>query len=147
MARRRFNPDTIIARIETVLSEEIQQVGAAILTNVVLSTPVGDPTLWQNPNSAPPGYAGGHARRNWNVGINSIDDVEVGGIDPTGLSTIGEGQAEIELVDLNDTLNITHAVPYAQRLNRGWSLQAPEDYVESAVDIALNSQFGGREVI
>lgn len=134
--------------VEDALTREVQETSLAILTNAILATPVGDPSLWQNPGAAPPGYAGGHARRNWQVSIGGPGSVEVGGIDPSGQSAIALGQAELQLVDGGDTLYLEHTVPYSGRLNfEGWSIQAPVNYVGDAIDTALSGRQGRREVL
>lgn len=136
------------------LDEEIQEIGLAILTNVVLGTPVGNPTLWQFPESAPEGYVGGHARRNWRVAIRSPDESVVGaeGQGP------GENQARAEAIqggisiiarfNFEDRqLYITNAVPYIGRLNDGHSTQAPVNFIDKAIQAATSAPPQSREVV
>lgn len=38
-----------------------------LFTKLVKITPVGNPSLWENPNSAPKGYAGGNLKASWTI--------------------------------------------------------------------------------
>lgn len=40
-------------------------------------TPVGNPSLWKNPDAAPPGYVGGRARASWQFSQTSPVSVKV----------------------------------------------------------------------
>jgi len=141
---KKFEANETIVALDNVLAEDLQETALAALRNVVIGTPVGDPTIWQNPASAPPGYVGGHARRNWNVSIDAPTDAVVGtagrGPGKTGATNdaISRGEPIIRGASPRRTRRIIvqNAVPYIGRLNNGHSEQAPVNFVQKAVQAA-----------
>lgn len=104
----------------------------AILQAVVLGTPVGNPTLWQNPR-ARPGYSGGRARANWNVGLGGPSDKVTDSRDPSGGSTITAGLSRMVGSRPGQAIHLTNNLPYIVPLNNGHSKQAPAGFVQQAV--------------
>lgn len=145
MAGRSFDSDIddIINRvIPGEIAAAVRRTAIAIDQTLVIATPVGNPTLWKNPNSAPPGYVGGHARRNWLVSIGAPRFEEVAGTDPSGAAAINDGKNTIDAYSNTHALNgiavyITNSVPYIGPLNDGWSTQAPSGFVEKAVQAGV----------
>ena len=89
---------------------------------LILRSPVGNPSLWKNP--PPKGYAGGTFRDNWQTGIGSAPLGERVSADP-----VAEGAAKVaNLSPFVLTIWINN-LPYAQRLEDGWSTQAPRGLV------------------
>ena len=136
-----FTMDLNSAYVEVVegsINETVYKTAAKALQAAVTGTPVGNPSLWQNPEGAPEGYTGGHARRNWLVEVDVFTPLEVDGIDSNGTSTISEGTREAKRFDIkrNLILNIHNSVPYINRLNNGWSEQAPAGFVDRAIQAA-----------
>lgn len=125
--------------VEGLTSEFVRDVAFRTLSAVVLATPVGNPTLWQNPNAAPPGYTGGRARGNWQVGIGFADDAETGQIDKSGSATISKARTELAGYRIGPQILIQNNVPYINRLNEGHSTQAPAMFVQRGIQTALNS--------
>lgn len=80
----------------------------------------------------------GWARSNWQMVVGAPASGVVGSPENPGsppmVTSYKLGQGPI---------NITNNVPYIQRLNDGWSQQAPAGYVEAAIDRAI-AQYGGR---
>jgi len=107
--------------------EAVGAVVVGIAAELDRRSPVGDATYWKNP--PPKGYVGGHFRANWQLSIGSMPSGEVPGVDPTGAAT----QARILAVVPDDASGhvyyIANNVPYAQRIEYGWSRQAPEGLV------------------
>lgn len=143
--RKDFDADDIMGDLGRIIGEDFTRIGLRALSAVVLATPVGNPTLWQRPESAPPGYVGGHARRNWNVTAGTPKDDEIPGEDSAGAATIAEGSVHVRawgaelartLSNLARPLFIQNAVPYMGRLNVGHSTQAPAGFIEKAVQAA-----------
>ena len=143
MAKKYDAHETIVA-LSNVLEDDIAETALAALSNVVRATPVGDPKLWQNPGSAPPGYVGGHARRNWQVSLQASSDLIVGspgsGLGAGGATAeaVNKGTNVIERANPRNTsrIIIQNSVPYIGRLNNGHSEQAPVNFVEMAVQAA-----------
>lgn len=129
--------------IQISVGRNVAEASFAALSAVTLATPVGNPTLWQNPESAPPGYVGGRARGNWQVGIGIENEGETGQVDPTGASTVSNGRAILVGYKLGQRVIINNNVPYIGRLNTGSSAQAPAGFVEKAVQAAVRKSQEG----
>lgn len=94
----------------------------------------------------------GRARSNWIVQINSpnsgvIDAYAPGETGSTaGANTqaaIDQGENVISGYNSGESIHITNNLPYIQRLNDGYSAQAPSNFVEQAVlEAAQVVQFG-----
>ena len=148
MASKPYNAAEITVQLATESIEDFGLTAFAILRNLIFASPVGNPTLWQGgPDSAPPGYVGGHFRRNWIVSIGGFSNVVIDGVDPAGAATAAEGQAVIRGFTRGrpgPNLVIQNNVPYANRLALGHSTQAPAGWVDSQVNAALDVP-GGRK--
>ena len=90
-------------------------------------SPVGDATYWKN--KPPKGYVGGRFRGNWQLGVGTLPAGETGRIDKTGEATLGAIVARIPEDAAGKIYWIANNVPYAQRIEHGWSRQAPEGLV------------------
>lgn len=135
-----YNSTEIIKSVDDFIAEDVQRVAVAVLSAVVVATPVGNPTRWKYPKSAPKGYVGGHARRNWSVSIGSpfsgVRGVE--GRGPGKNAARGEalnrGKRTIKnFRKANQRIIIQNNVPYIGRLNDGHSTAAPRNFVQAAV--------------
>lgn len=121
--------------VEGTIEKAARETGLRAFAGVVQATPVGNPDTWQS--KPPPGYVGGHARRNWFVDIGTANEREEAGEDPSGNQTIAQGNNEIGRWKLSDVRFVLHnSVPYIKRLNDGWSDQAPAGFVEHNADRA-----------
>lgn len=129
--------------IEISVSENIAETAFAALSAVTLATPVGNPTLWQNPENAPPGYVGGRARGNWQVGVGIEKGGETGQVDASGSNVISNARATLVGYQLGQRVIINNNVPYIVRLNSGSSTQAPSGFVEKAVQAAVRKSQEG----
>lgn len=125
-------------QIEDAVGDVVARTAFAALSSVTLATPVGNPTLWQNPNNAPPGYVGGRARGNWQIGIGVEKQGETGTIDGSGASTIGIGRSVLAGYKLGEQIIINNNVPYIVPLSQGSSTQAPAGFPERAAQAAVN---------
>lgn len=90
-------------------------------------SPVGDATYWKNP--PPAGYIGGHFRANWQLGVGAMPMGEVPGVDRTGEKTQGQIMAEIPEAAAGKVYYIANNTEYSQRIEHGWSRQAPQGIV------------------
>ena len=101
---------------------------------VILDTPVGNPDLWESP--PPKNYVGGRARGNWQSTIDTIPSEEMAlSEDPSGEGRSRQEDAEViaDRIDPGDVSYITNNVPYIERLNDGWSTQAPAAFVQANI--------------
>jgi len=101
-------------------------------TRLVGRTPVGDAKYWKNPESAPAGYVGGHARANWSHSEGALNTKEFKAIDGS------EAESNISMRRINKTLKkkaagkvhfVQNSVPYIEPLEDGHSRQAPNGMV------------------
>ena len=150
MASRPYNAREITLAVRKALLDDIGETAFAVLRNLIFASPVGNPSLWQNPGSAPSGYVGGTFRRNWIVSIGGFNESIIEGQDEVGATTAAAGRSVIEgwkaQRRLQTNLVIQNNVPYANRLAQGFSRQAPAGWVDEQIDAALNIP-GGREVL
>lgn len=84
---------------------------------------------------APEGYTGGRFRGNWQVSFGRPADGEIDRIDKTGTATLEAGNAILATFDGTKEVSIwfTNNVPYARRLEYGWSQQAPIGIIRPTV--------------
>ncbi|UQT02537.1 hypothetical protein CHIBITOTORO_00010 [Serratia phage vB_SmaM-ChibiTotoro] len=77
------------------------------------------------------GYTGGRFRGNWQVGFNVRPIGETGLVDPSGSQALAVGRDQLQSYDPMNTAVVyfTNNVPYATRLEFGWSKQRPEGMV------------------
>ena len=149
MASKPYNGPEIVNTVRGVIGTDMGITAFQILKNVIFGSPVGNPTLWQNPAGAPAGYVGGHFRRNWIVSIGGFSTGVIEGVDPTGATTAASGKSVIDRFakgkrNLGVNLIIQNNVPYANRLAQGWSRQAAAGWVDAAIDAALITPGGAK---
>jgi hypothetical protein len=125
---RQFN-NWVAQQTKTVVPEKVilfqKSIAFDLFRRVVSKSPVGNATLWQNPSAAPPGYVGGRFRANWQITIGTPATGEVSGV-AVPAPTLGA-------VPAFTTIWITNNVPYADRLENGWSGQAPLGIVSVSI--------------
>ncbi len=90
--------------------------------------PVGNPDIWQNPNSAPAGYTGGSLRASLKLTINSLNYKLEASTDYSNKSA--EILNDAAAFELGDTLYFSTGLPYAMRVEYdAWSKQAPDGFM------------------
>ena len=122
-------------------SKEVVKVAAfdAFNTAIVIS-PVGNPDLWVTKDSNgnyvdyiaykgyPDGYVGGRFRSNWNLSFSGFD---VSTTDSAVSKQAKKGQLqEVFTAPYTGYYAYTNSLPYAQRIDNGWSSQAPTGITE-----------------
>jgi hypothetical protein len=145
-----FNARETIRAVNVALIDDLGDTAFAILRNLIFGSPVGNPSLWQNPASAPEGYVGGHFRRNWIVSLGGFNESVIAGEDAVGAGTAAQGKAVITgwkaARRIRTNIVIQNNVPYANRLAQGWSRQASAGWVDQQIDAALGFP-GGAKVV
>ncbi len=142
--RRKFRPKEITRALFIAMNEDFGSTAFAILRNLISASPVGNPDQWALESlPPPPGYVGGHFRRNWQVvtGIGG-EPAELDGVDTTaGAEPLARGKAQIDKAGQSDrtiiSIVILNNVPYANRLAQGWSRQAEAGWIDQQIDAAL----------
>lgn len=102
-------------------NQAIRLFALQVLSNIILATPIDI----------------GRARSNWFVGIDSPIDEETDDTDWKQNKLTQE--AKLLHPTAGSEIWLTNNLPYIVRLNEGWSGQAPEGFVESAVKAAERS--------
>ena len=100
---------------------------AQLSTNIIKSTPVGNPALWA-PSSlpAPHGYVGGSLRGAWNASFGQPDRTKTGRIEKAaGGQTAGDAASIAASFNAGQTFYLTNPLPYAGRVEFGHSSQRP----------------------
>ena len=145
---KRFDSREISIQLQKELYDDAGQTAFAILRNVIVRSPVGNPDNWQNPDSAPDGYVGGHFRRNWLVSVGGFNETELAGAEEPAAFTLGRGKGQINRWKRGRAarLVIQNNVPYANRLAQGHSLQADAGWVDEEIDLALRIPGGRRDL-
>ncbi len=123
------------ANMSLVTRKVMMDIGA----HLVERSPVGDASYWIH--RPPPGYVGGRFRGNWQYGFNTAPPGDLPSIDPTGSASLARVAACVGSPGIHYIVN---GLPYARRLEEGWSRQAPQGMVEltridfeNIVDIAV----------
>ena len=74
-------------------------------------------------------YTGGRFKGNWQVGIGTMNNTNDSPIDKSGAGALGRTQAALEGWKPGQTIFLSNSLPYAKRLESGWSKQAPAGIV------------------
>lgn len=110
-------------KIDLVVRKIVLDMG----TRIVLRSPVGDGKYWIS--RPPKGYTGGRFRANWQYGEGAVPAGVVNAIDKTGQISL-RSIMKIAPQAGGKVHYITNNLPYAQRIENGWSRQAPKGMVD-----------------
>jgi hypothetical protein len=113
--RTKRDRDTVIAEVVTDLS-----------TAIIDRTPIGDVSIWQSP--PPPGYRPGTMVNSWHSSVGQIGPMSARGPNTTGAASL-TNLAAIAPLAPGKLFSFTNPVPYARRIEFGWSTQAPTGMV------------------
>lgn len=114
-------------RAEMVVRASASAIGASLVER----SPVGDPSMWKGP--VPAGYVGGRFKNNWQYGVGSINTDTSAPPDQAGGGSTGRINQGLVTWRPGQTIFITQSLPYAYRLEHGWSQQAPSGMVRLTV--------------
>ena len=80
------------------------------------------------------------ARQNWRVGVGSVNTlVDENETDGSGQGAIRKGLATIQAGGgLGKVVYISNSLRYIERLNNGWSMQAPANFVGLTFQSVVN---------
>jgi hypothetical protein len=112
----------------------VRRVVIEIANRAVNMSPVGNPSLWLFNNDGvyvdylaykdpPKGYVGGRFRGNWQYGFGYPPIGELDNIDPSGNPT--KARIKNSISKANGIHWIANNLDYAERIENGWSTQAP----------------------
>ncbi|MCY0910838.1 hypothetical protein [Massilia antarctica] len=115
---------------------------------LVQRSPVGDGAYWQRP--PPKGYSGGRFRGAWMIAAGSPPTGVSGTIDKTGSATLAAHASTIGTAKAGQVFYLVNNLPYAKRIEEGWSRLAPVGLValtvvefNTIVDDAVNGVRAG----
>jgi len=91
--------------------------------SIIEMSPVGDGVYWRRP--PPKGYVGGRFRGNWDYGFNAAPKQQFDVVDKTGAMSMGRVLMGLSAAPTAGIHYIANNLPYAERLENGWSRQAP----------------------
>lgn len=121
----------IIIKNEKLTEKQLRAGLFDAANTVILGSPVGSKSLWQNPNGGPNPYVGGAYRSAHRISINRITTGD-NGIESQG-STMMRLDGELARFKIGETLFMTNPLPYAVPLEFGHSSQAPDGVYRPAV--------------
>lgn len=75
----------------------------------------------------------GRFRNNWQASVNTINTATTNSVDRSGASSISEARKTIESLKMGGTFYLSNNLPYARRLEYGWSKQAPNGMLRRSV--------------
>ena len=107
---------SIFAELEAEVKLKRDRLAFRIDTRVVQETPVDT----------------SQARSNWIVSQNRSIDMAIGNIGPS--AAISNGAVAIRGSKAFCELFISNNMPYIERLNEGWSQQAPTKYIDRIIE-------------
>lgn len=141
MSRFALDISVWVAKAKDRMDEVARSALISISAELVKGSPVGDAEKWaanieRKERDLPPlpaGYVGGRFRANWQMGVGAPVSGTLPDIDPDGLATAAALVDALPQQAAGKIYYITNNLPYAQRLEDGWSGQAPSGMVGLAV--------------
>ena len=116
-------------RTKTKADVTIREAILGFASSLITKSPVGDPTLWKDQNAAiyalNHGYKGGNFKANWQGGVGTPNLAITDDIDRSGEISFNSIVSTIPDKPAREVFYITNNLPYAQRLEDGWSTQSP----------------------
>ena len=109
-------PSAFTAEIIEGIEQEQQDAATKILRRVIVTSPVDS----------------GLFKSNWQVGLKTKKE---GTVSNQG-DALGKGISVIKSNKGLGSIWISNNLPYAERLNNGWSTQAPAGFVQAAIRVA-----------
>lgn len=122
--------------VDSTVRKAVIEIG----NRLVYRSPVGNPELWLvllngeykdylAYKDAPEGYVGGKFRANWQYGFGAVPSGEIDAVDKTGAVTAAKIRTSVMAGNAVGVHYIANNLPYAQRLEDGWSSQTPNGMV------------------
>ena len=118
------NPRNFTLELLSEADDFTKKITGEMLQQVVVQTPVDT----------------GQARGNWRVSIGTIDtSTDSNLLDRSGSGSISVGLRTIQAGGgLGKVVHISNSLSYMEKLNNGWSMQAPKNFVQIAFRNVVN---------
>ena len=97
---------------------------------IIKRSPVANPSTWKKPRK---GYVGGRFRNNWQASVNTINFAANESPDRSGAASTTKAKRVTDSLEIGATFYLSNNLPYAQRLEYGWSDQAPSGMIRLSV--------------
>lgn len=115
------------AKAKANANQVVGEIVVGVARELDMRSPVGDASYWV---SAPPkGYVGGRFRANWQLGIGAKKTGIVNAVDTGGSIAFPAIAAGVPEEAAGNVFFLSNNLPYAQRIESGWSRQAPTGLV------------------
>lgn len=128
---------------EDAVVKATRKMAADAFEGVIKKSPVGNDQNWKRP--APKGYVGGQFRGAWQlsvgapgIGITGKSRPGKTGSDSAARAAVAEARGELAKLQPYQSVYIVNGLPYAERLENGWSKQAPLGIVALTVQELQN---------
>ena len=118
--------DKFVSATKAKVDDVVRAAVVLAAQGVVMKSPVGNPDLWKVPRAD---YVGGRFRANWQLGIGNLNEETTGDIDASGNGTIAKFVSGMSGQKAGGVFWVSNSLPYALRLEYGWSTQAPAGVV------------------
>jgi hypothetical protein len=110
----------------------VGEIVANVAAEVDMRSPIGDATYWKS--KPPKGYVGGRFRANWQLGVGVLNPATTDAVDRSakggdGGATTSRIVAAIPKDAAGKVYWLSNSLPYAGRIEHGWSRQAPQGVV------------------
>lgn len=126
----KFKREFEIAIKKSIQASEksIRAAATQVFTDIIKESPVGDPSLWDT-EYPPKNYTGGSFRGNWRASLNKPETTAIlNGAEKR--NSAGAVRGALAGYQTKDDIFLANNLPYAQRLEDGWSVQADKGWVE-----------------
>jgi hypothetical protein len=115
------------AKAKESANQVVGEIVVGVARELDMRSPVGDATYWVS--KPPKGYVGGRFRANWQLGINAVKRGVVNAVDKNGTIAFPAIAAGVPDDAAGNVFFLSNNLPYAQRIELGWSRQAPTGLV------------------
>jgi len=111
------SPSQWVTKTERKMDQAVRKIALEMFSRVILRSPVDT----------------GRFRGNWQVAIGSVPSGTLDLNDASGTATVSKATAATAGVQSGDVIYLVNNLPYAQRLEDGYSKQAPTGMVGLSV--------------
>lgn len=128
LKKYKANQQKVLEATEKVINKTALEMYGLIIQR----TPVGNPSLWKYP--APKDYNPGTLRASWHISFtNTIRNTEGQFASSSQISNNGGVSLKLQSDNKGKGYTIYNNQPYAQRVEEGWSTQAPSGMMRITV--------------
>lgn len=101
------------ARVTGEMAAKIEEASVELFSRIIMASPVDT----------------GAFKGNWQTGFDEVPSGPIDRKDKTGAAAIAEARREAGRFQITGKLYLVNSLPYASRIEHGWSQQAPTGLV------------------